>query len=333
MGKDLTISGKNLKEKLDNIDEQVDKVAIGGYYLSRKAIICGKWKKGKEIGCYTPPITSYYKLEKETGRRHGDLKKWFELYEQNKDYGKWLKEKAEPQAKEWTRKALESAKAKQITEGKQNEWFKVFNIWSFQRDVMLGQKHSGNIPGQIAENVLHYFTNETDLVVDPFGGGGSTIDACEKHKRKCLAYDIKPVRDDIIQHDIINGFPKEAKNCDLIFLDPPYWSQKKKDYIKTSLSSLSLKEFNNAMDKLARDCSDTIKENGYVSLIIGATQIKDIFIDHAFDCYKIFNKYFKPIIRINVPYSTEQYSGNDIKRAKDNKQLLNLYRDLVIYQK
>lgn len=81
--------------------------------------------------------------------------------------------------------------------------------------------------GQEAINLLYYFTEEEDLVVDPMAGSGVTIDACLIMNRKCRAYDNNPdaldERPDILRNDITRGFPKQvrSKKQDLVVFDPP----------------------------------------------------------------------------------------------------------------
>ena len=56
----------------------------------------------------------------------------------------------------------------------------LFNVWYFpNRDKQYGLDFKGAIPGQIVENVLYYFTEPFDVVVDPMAGGGTTIDVCK----------------------------------------------------------------------------------------------------------------------------------------------------------
>ena len=40
------------------------------------------------------------------------------------------------------------------------------------------------------KKLLDVFSKEGDLVLEPFAGGGSTIEACRQAKRRCLAYEI-----------------------------------------------------------------------------------------------------------------------------------------------
>ncbi len=72
----------------------------------------------------------------------------------------------------------------------------LFNVWNIpNRDKRYGLDFKGVIPGQIAENILYYFTEPFDVVVDPMAGGGSTIDVCRAMMRRYKTYDINPMRE------------------------------------------------------------------------------------------------------------------------------------------
>jgi hypothetical protein len=219
-----------------------------------------------------------------------------------------------------------------------------YNHWYYQRtDPRLGlQDHPGRIAGQIVQNWLARWTKQGDLIVDPFCGGGSTIDACIVMNRKCLGYDLAPRRPDIREWDITDGFPdeEECKGCDAIFLDPPYWGMKDKDYKKLSkktISSLSYPDFLKSMDKLAKDCYDTVKVGGHVGLIMQDMVDNDYsgeYYDIPVDCIIIFRKYFKEVRRIRTPLNEYSKTGFDVHRIFVEKgELLDINRDLIIFRK
>lgn len=222
---------------------------------------------------------------------------------------------------------------------------KVYNHWNFpNKDIRLGMSYPGNIPGQIVMNLLYYYTEQGDLVVDPMAGGGSTIDACLVMGRKCRAYDISPpmgkdgapLRIDIIQRDLITeGYDPKIKNTQLIFLDPPYWKQKKGDYSddKTNLANLSLEEFHKALEHIFNISSNILRKDGYIAIIMGLTQIKTKLIDHPFSLYKFLEEKYTFTNRIIVPYSTQQYPAYQVSTAQKGKYMLNLYRDLLVFKK
>jgi transposase len=223
-----------------------------------------------------------------------------------------------------------------VTKNETPESLQLYNLWQFNIcNEHYGMDYPGRIPGQIVENLLYYYTEPFDIVVDPMAGGGTTIDVCKAMLRRYRAYDINPVRPDIKQWDITQGFPDECKGCDLIFLDPPYWKQKRGEYSdhETNLANLSLDDFYSAMDNIFASAHSVLKKNGRIALIIGPTQEDEVIYDHAFQLYKLLEKRFTFVNRIIVPYTTQIHGGNYVKMAKEKKRLLYLTRDLVVFKK
>ncbi len=112
-----------------------------------------------------------------------------------------------------------------------------YDVWSFKHDRAFGIPHPGSIPPGIVAHTLYYFTEPGALVVDPMAGGGTTIDVCESMGRKCLAYDIAPVRPEVVMHDVRTGLPPEATGCDLVFCDPPYHTMLARRYSDDGVAS------------------------------------------------------------------------------------------------
>jgi len=229
----------------------------------------------------------------------------------------------------------------------QDDAQRIYNVWNFANcDPRLGQEHPGRIPGQIAMNVLYYFTEQGDLVTDPMAGGGSTIDACLVMGRKCRAYDIRnewefkgakySCKDTIIR-DLSDGFTDECKGCALIFLDPPYWRLEREFYAKKSVSESSLNDWRQFMKKVATDSYLTVKKGGHVALVIEAfldEKVTGEFLDLPFECLGWFKDVgFTEVQRIGVPMSSQIKSELDVVRYKKKKVMLDLNRDLIIFQK
>jgi len=224
---------------------------------------------------------------------------------------------------------------------------RIYNVWNFsQRDPRLGYPYPGNIPGQIAMNVLYYYTKQGDLVIDPMAGGGSTIDACLIMGRKCRAYDIrneweiggvKYSRKDIIIRDLWEGFDERVKGCDLIFLDPPYWRLKRGFYVKESVSANPVDDWRKFMRKVAMDSYLTVKDGGHIALIIEAfldELVTGEFLDLPFECLGWFKDAgFKEVYRISIPMPSQIKSELDVARYKRKKITLDLNRDLIIFKK
>ena len=52
--------------------------------------------------------------------------------------------------------------------------------------------YPAQMPERLAEEYIKACTNEGDTVIDPFGGSGTTLIACEKLSRKCFIMEINP---------------------------------------------------------------------------------------------------------------------------------------------
>jgi ParB-like chromosome segregation protein Spo0J len=221
------------------------------------------------------------------------------------------------------------------------EFVKFYNSWQFgEPDPRFGMPHPGRIPGQIPANVIYYFTEPGDLVVDPMAGGGSTIDAAAFLDRECLAYDIAPKRPDIIRHDIREGFPPEAKGAQLIFMDPPYWNMKDEGYTDESVSRLALEEFEAFYAKLLRDAAQTVCLGGFVAVINMCQYFRlpdgfaDGYIDWPLKTYQLMlDAGMTPWTRIGVVFPTSLYGGFDVEAAKKGKFLLPNHGDIVVMRR
>jgi DNA modification methylase len=216
----------------------------------------------------------------------------------------------------------------------------LYTIWNFAKatnDV----RHFGNIPPEIAENLLYYYTKPFDVVFDPFGGGGSTLDVCQKRERRCYISDLNPIparENDIRKHDISTGLPDDLPVPDLVFLDPPYWQQAKEKYSTdaTDLANIELEPFLDSIGAIARDIKTkwrkSKRECGTLALIIGPCKEDGKKIDLPLLCYERISKYLTLSERVIVPYSTQVHGGAYVNMAKQRKELLYLHRDLMVFQ-
>jgi len=190
------------------------------------------------------------------------------------------------------------------------------------------------------DNLLYYYTKPFDIVFDPFGGGGMTIDVCKRRQRRYYVSDLSPIPariTEIRQHDITTGLPDDLPVPDFVFLDPPYWKQAHKKYSQkeTDLGNVDLDCFLNTI----ADITKAIKrkwygrDNGRLALIIGILKQDGDFVDLPFMCYEVISKYLELETRIQVPYSTQVHGGNFVKMAKEKKELLYLSRDLMVFKR
>jgi hypothetical protein len=218
---------------------------------------------------------------------------------------------------------------------KGDEWQpNYFNHWSAFPIESWQQEYPGQIPGGILQNVLYYTTSKGDTVIDPFGGGGNMAKACERMGRICITYDIDPKFPGIKKHNVVFPFPDNGAK--LVFLDPPYWGQKQGEYASDPADLSNIEDVNQFHQLLKAVCDNAkaaLIPGGYLVLIIGASQTKDYYIDHAAEMYTVLRDEWKHVNSVAAAYPTTQYSGNDMENAKKNRYMLNLYTTIQIWQK
>lgn len=218
----------------------------------------------------------------------------------------------------------------------------LYNIWSFAKKTN-EVSHFGNSEQRILENLLYLYTEPFDIVIDPFAGGGSTIDVCKNRLRRYWASDRKPIverKDEIRQMDASTDMPAlkgRWGDVALTYLDPPYWRQAQNKYSKDAedLANMDLEKFTVTLAKLiGRYAAKQTK--GAIALLMQPTQWNADgrqFTDHITDIIKaVRSKNLVLEYRVSCPYSTEQYNAQQIEWAKANKKLLVITRELIIWK-
>jgi DNA-directed RNA polymerase specialized sigma24 family protein len=222
----------------------------------------------------------------------------------------------------------------------------LYNIWTFAKKTNVVD-HFGNSEQRILENLLYLYTEPFDIVVDPFAGGGATIDVCRERLRRYWVSDRKPTAargdkyaDRIRAHDVTKGIPplgSRWREVSLTFLDPPYWKQAEGKYSNDpeDLANMPLDQFTETLVNLIHRIAD-VQGRGAIALLMQPTQWNAPnrqFIDHVMD---IVSSVRHPRLvldnRISVPYSTEQYKPQQVEWAREHKKLLVLTRECIVWR-
>ena len=215
----------------------------------------------------------------------------------------------------------------------------IYNLWNFGK-LTNGTSHFGNSEQRILENLLYLYTQPFDIVVDPFAGGGSTIDVCKKRLRRYWTSDRKPIvereKEIRLLDAIRNPIPLNNRwsEVSLTYLDPPYWKQAEGKYSQDpdDLANMNLKDFTVNLSGFINEIGKK-QSKGVIAMLMQPTQWnspnKEV-VDHITD---IISHVDLPVkYRVSVPYSTEQYTPQMVNWAKENKELLVLTRELVIWR-
>lgn len=220
----------------------------------------------------------------------------------------------------------------------------LYNVWTFGKKTN-EVAHFGNSEARIVDNLLYLYTEPFDIVLDPFAGGGSTIDICRRRLRRYWVSDRKPIVErekEIRCLDIATDLPplhNRWSDVTLTYLDPPYWKQAEGQYSKdmADLANMPLDEFTDTLTGIVRRISEK-QSRGVIALLIQPTQWRtneehDV-TDHVRDllCATAKSKRLKLDNRVSCPYTSEQYNAQQVDWAKANRRLLTLTRELIIWR-
>lgn len=226
-------------------------------------------------------------------------------------------------------------------------------LWIFpQCDSRFGvDGYPGRLPGQVVLNLLHLYTKPGDLVVDPFAGGATTVDACRVLRREVKAFDIArtvKVGEDherevdlsklgVVQNDATQEIPVGEGQGQLVILDPPYWHAPKGKYteLPTDLSNMNLDAFYSGMRSVASETWRILHPGGVAVLAMCGEWHDETFYDLSFYCYRIFlDAGFTAYERVVVNKGEQQKtSGVEISRAARGLYLNRGFRDLMVFKK
>jgi len=214
-----------------------------------------------------------------------------------------------------------------------------YDVWNFSECCdLMGYKYKGRIPGQIILQLLYFFTEQGDLVIDPMAGSGTVVDACLLMKRKCLAFDNSPEsyekRVDIRDGEALETIQSLKRKPDLVFLDPPYFKKLEDEYGSESISALPRDEYLDFFSEIAGKSYESGAKR--VALLMSDyTDDEDpnlhIFI---WDYVKLFTAKNWIVERhIMAPIPNQVIHPDYIEKFRKSKKLARLGRSLVIFRR
>ncbi len=196
-------------------------------------------------------------------------------------------------------------------------------------------KYPGVTPAFIIYNLVVRYTKPGDLVVDPMGGSGTTLDVCREEGRRCICYDIDPPRPDVIKNDS-RKIPLEDNSVDMIFVDSPYSDNIKYNDNPNCIGKISCEDerFYDELEKVMAECHRILKPGKIIGWLIGDQWVKRKFTPVGFKVYERLSKYFETVdiicvVRRNQTSNTRVWHY----RAKKYNFFLRGFKYLFIMRK
>lgn len=201
--------------------------------------------------------------------------------------------------------------AKRITKWEpENFELEMTTHWSFPKRgdwATHDAKWRGNWSPYIPRNILLRYSQEGDLVLDQFAGGGTTLVEAKLLNRDIIGIDVNDValercrEKSGFEHDGAEGKvyirKGDARNLDfipddsidLICTHPPYANIiKYSEDIEADLSRLKVKDFLEAMRPVAAECRRVLKKGKLCAILMGDTRQKGCMVPMSFEVMRIF---------------------------------------------
>jgi len=195
---------------------------------------------------------------------------------------------------------------------------------------------AGATPAYVIWNLLERYTRPGDLVVDPFCGGGTTLDVARSLERRALGYDLAPTRPDIFRADA-RALPLEDGKADFVFMDPPYSTHLEYSGDEQCIGELDAfgGEYFAAMDGVFAEVERVLRDRRYLALYCSDSfKKKKGFVPIGARLSALLEKRFKAVDQIAVVRGNRKLEQpNFHKAAAEENFFLRGFNHLLIFKK
>lgn len=202
-----------------------------------------------------------------------------------------------------------ASKQKKIKWEPENFELETNTVWAFPERgkwATHDAKWRGNWSPYIPRNIILRYSNENDLVLDQFVGGGTTLVEAKLLGRNVIGVDVNPVAIqrciekcsfeyenagmvDVRLGDARNLDFLENESVDLICTHPPYSNIiSYSEDIENDLSHLEMKDFLKEIYKVAQESYRVLKKDKFCAVLMGDIRKKGMVKPLAFETMRIF---------------------------------------------
>ena len=230
------------------------------------------------------------------------------------------------------------------------------SLMRYTDDTMRGsQEHGGNplseFSPDVAKRIVMLWSDEGDIVLDPFGNRGSIVMMARLLNRASICNEIVPTYYNHIKEKVecnklgdfakpirlINGDARclqiDDASVDLIATSPPFWDVEKYESTDGQMSDITTYQaFLLEYEKSIKECNRVLKNGRYCVFVVNDIRREKTLIPFHADTINIFmrNGFQLHDIIINVLNSA---SIQGIGQAVENKYTAKMHEYILVFKK
>lgn len=217
-----------------------------------------------------------------------------------------------------------------------------FDVWEIKRrspneigdwtqsDELLDRRFR-RCPHDVIANLLHYFTEPGDLMVDPMAGSGASGHVAKAMGRRARMFDLSSQVVGVQQRDATAGPPEGVAEASLLFVDPPWgdlvrYSDDPRDLSNEADSSRFVTKLHLIVSKWA----SVLSPGGRIAALCGGRIRHDQCEDVAWFVGRMLEGFGTLERRVLVPYPFSSFKPWNVERAKEKKIMLTRIAELFV---
>jgi adenine-specific DNA-methyltransferase len=206
----------------------------------------------------------------------------------------------------------------------------------FSDEPMGDPRFEGRTPAHVIWNLLERYTRPGDLVVDPFCGGGTTLDVARWMEREAKGFDIDPHRDDIEKADA-RALPLGDGEADFFFMDPPYSTHLAYSDERDCIGKLDAFEADywSAMEAVFAEVDRCLRDRRYLALFVSDSfKKKRGFMGIGARLFALLEERFRAVDHVAVVRGNRKLEKPRFHRtAAEQNFFLRGFTHLLIFKK
>ena len=206
----------------------------------------------------------------------------------------------------------------------------------YSEEPMGDPRYTGRTPAYVIWNLLERYTRPDDLVLDPFSGGGTSLDVAHSLKRRAVGFDVEPHRDDIQRADA-RALPLESESVDFIFMDPPYSTHIEYSERGECIGKLDAFEegYFDAFEEVFNEAERCLKDRRYLAVYVSDSfKKKKGFAPIGVRLFWLLAQRFRPVDHVAVVRGNRKLERPRFhKVAAEDNFFLRGFNHLLIFKK